>query len=376
MQEHPIPQDVTGYKFHIVGNMTLKQFAEVGAGVLVAVILYNTNLLPFIKWPLMIISVSLGGMMAFVPIEERPLDHWITTFFRRLYSPTKFYWRKEPTVPFAMTATNQVKKPAENTVEIDLTPARRQRIKDYLESVKTPDEGEAWEVEENARVSDILGKFEQVNVGEVKAKPQKIKPQLNPRIRKLSLSQAPPAHQQVIFHSEKPAVKEKPEPKTTEIAETAMIEEQSENSLPLPVSQQMRDAVQNTLDQRTTVLGERPAEILDQQQEDNNYVHPEETAAINPNLPFPQKELPPNTVMGMVLTKDNKLVDRAVVAIKNTQGKIVRSLSTNILGQFFTSAPLPNGTYAVAVKKDGLSFPEQQFTLSGVAAAPLELKAA
>src|SRR3990170_2260575 len=152
MQEHPIPQDVTGYKFHIVGNMTLKQFAEVGAGVLVAVILYNTNLLSFIKWPLMMLSVGLGGMMAFVPIEERPLDHWIMTFFRRLYNPTKFYWRKDSAVPFAL-----MPKKAENT-----------------------------------KVLAILQTFDELPVADVRSKPLKIKPSLTPRIRKLSVSQQTP----------------------------------------------------------------------------------------------------------------------------------------------------------------------------------------
>ena len=86
MQEHPIPQDITGYKFHIIGSMTLKQFGEVFLGVIIAGILFKTNLIAVIKWPLIMMSVGLGAAAAFLPIEERPLDHWIITFFRVLYN--------------------------------------------------------------------------------------------------------------------------------------------------------------------------------------------------------------------------------------------------------------------------------------------------
>ena len=38
MKQHPIPQDITGYKFHLIGAMTLKQFAEVAVGAIIAFI--------------------------------------------------------------------------------------------------------------------------------------------------------------------------------------------------------------------------------------------------------------------------------------------------------------------------------------------------
>lgn len=332
MQEHPIPQDVTGYKFHIVGNMTLKQFAEVGAGVLLAVIVYNTNLLPLFKWPLILFAVGLGGMMAFVPIEERPLDHWIVTFFRRLYSPTKFYWRKESEVPFALKPEKQQKEPAQQQFEIDLTPARQQRIKEYIASVQQPADVEPWESQEASRVADILQSFDDVMVEKVKAKPQAVKPQLHTRVRNLSASQTPPAKKRVVFRSV------------------------VQNDQPSPAVDQPTQPVEETLEQTP-------------------YAAPTTAATTNARLPFPQKELVPNALMGMVLTRDNKLVDRAVVSIKNPQGGIIRALNTNLLGQFFATDPLANGTYVLSVEKSGLTFPERTITLNGSLVSPLELRA-
>lgn len=361
MQEHPIPQDVTGYKFHIVGNMTLKQFAQVGAGVLVGVIFYNTNLLPIFKWPLVALSVGLGAMMAFVPIEERPLDHWIVTFFRRLYSPTKFYWRKESSIPFALKPEKIQVRPQEPVAEVDLTPARQKRIRDYIASVQQPSDAEPWEKEEASRVSGILETFDDVEVENVTSKPQAIKPQLTPRIRMLSARE--PA-QEVVFES----MQETTEPiAPVESVVTPSAPPSPAAEAPLPPVAPLPVPPADPAEQTVAVFEEPIPEPA--------YTPAQTPATTNESLPFPEKSTVPNMIMGMVLTPDNKLVDRAVVTIRNTQGDTVAALNTNLLGQFFATAPLPNGTYNLSVKKEGLTFIDQELVLSGNPVLPLELRA-
>lgn len=435
MQEHPIPQDVTGYKFHIVGNMTLKQFAEVGAGVVVAIILYNTNLISVVKWPLIVLAVGLGGAMAFMPIEERPLDHWIITFFRRLYSPTKFYWRKENTVPFALSPTKQGPQAPAPQVEVDLTPARRKRITEYLESVKQPPPLEEWETHENSRVSQILHAFGSVAVENVDSKPaQPGRPQLSPRVRALASAKKSPPQKQVVFQA--------PEPSAEKLAETSPpaaafepsqpsedtltqkeLEETNESTeaketdkepviflrpnepvgaittdgefSPTPQQDQVRKTAAEKMSSsemvippKTLAVAERKMPLSAPQpipqvfsevtgpsdEKPMNELPP--AAKTNADLPFSEKQLAPNTVVGMVLTKDKKLIDRAVVKIKNVNGRVIRALRTNLLGQFFATAPLPNGTYLISAEKEGFSFPEQTVALNGNIPAPLEIKAA
>ena len=99
MKEHPIPQDITNYRFHIVGSMTLKQFGEVAIGVALAFFIYQTNLINIIKWPLIFLAFGGGLAAGFVPIEERPLSHWITTFLTILYKPTQFFWKRMYNIP-------------------------------------------------------------------------------------------------------------------------------------------------------------------------------------------------------------------------------------------------------------------------------------
>ena len=103
MQEHFIPQDISNYKFHLIGELDLQQFLEILAGVVVGVIIYKLGLPGFITWPLILISVGLGLVAAFVPIADQPLSHWIKVFFNLLSAPTKFYWRKEIIIPAYFT---------------------------------------------------------------------------------------------------------------------------------------------------------------------------------------------------------------------------------------------------------------------------------
>src|SRR4030042_1225030 len=73
MEQHPIPQNISSYQFRLVGDMTLKQFFQLAGGIVVGLIFYSSPLLPIIKWPFTIGSALLGVLLAFVPLEERPL---------------------------------------------------------------------------------------------------------------------------------------------------------------------------------------------------------------------------------------------------------------------------------------------------------------
>lgn len=89
-QAHPIPQNVTNFEFHLVGDMTLKQFGYLAAGVGLAFLVFTTlsTSQPILAWPIIVISALLGVAFAFLPIQERPLDHWVVAFFKAIFQPT------------------------------------------------------------------------------------------------------------------------------------------------------------------------------------------------------------------------------------------------------------------------------------------------
>ena len=68
MNQHPIPQNVTTYQFRLIGDMTIKQFIYLSAGVGTAIFFYYTNLFSMIKWLLVIFSGLTGFAVAFLPM--------------------------------------------------------------------------------------------------------------------------------------------------------------------------------------------------------------------------------------------------------------------------------------------------------------------
>ena len=96
MEQHPVPQAITTYKFKLVGDMTLKQFLELAGGIVIAWILFSSQTNFLIKWTLGPFLAFFGFALAFVPVEDRPLDQWIINFIKAVYSPTQFLYQPQP----------------------------------------------------------------------------------------------------------------------------------------------------------------------------------------------------------------------------------------------------------------------------------------
>jgi len=94
MEQHPIPQQISSYEFKLVGDMTLKQFLKAAVGIVLAIVINSTKLIVIVKWPLMLLCGGGGLLLAFVPFEDRPLEAWIVSFLRRIYSPTIFIYKR------------------------------------------------------------------------------------------------------------------------------------------------------------------------------------------------------------------------------------------------------------------------------------------
>ncbi len=94
MENHPIPQDVTGFQFKLIGNMTVKQFAYLAVGVVLAWVFLQLPISFLIKIPLCSFFAILGIGLAFFPISGRPMDLMIGNFIKALLRPTQFVYEK------------------------------------------------------------------------------------------------------------------------------------------------------------------------------------------------------------------------------------------------------------------------------------------
>lgn len=311
MEQHPVPQHISSYQFRLVGDMTIRQFGMLASGCIAGLIFYATPLASYIKWPLIVFSITLGAALAFVPVQERPLDQWIKAFIKAIFSPTQFAWKKQPKEPeiFKTAPKKGVfrKAPA--------PPPDRKQLTEYLATLPAEPKSPLDQQEESF-VKKAVNMFQ------------------------LAKMPAP----QPISRVPKPTPKLAPEPKTAP-----------------PIK------AKPTLPPKKTrvVLPEEPGRPK----------KPKIEAKFGPELPFPAPPSQPNTLVGMVLDQEGKIIEGAIIEIRDSQDIPVRALKTNKLGQFRSVTPLDNGQYEIEIEKEGYQFDILKIKLKGEVVEPLAIRA-
>ena len=92
MKQHSVPQAIMEVEFNLFGAMNVRQFGYVaGAG---GVGYFAYLIMPgILKWPVAGICVLFGLGLAFVPIDDRPMDQWVTNFLLSLKRRTRRVWK-------------------------------------------------------------------------------------------------------------------------------------------------------------------------------------------------------------------------------------------------------------------------------------------
>lgn len=351
MREHAIPQAVTSYEFHLIGNMTLKQFLELASGFFFAFLVYSTNLPGIIKWPIVIVLVALGAMIAFVPFEGRPLDQWVFALVRAIYKPTEFYWRKSETIPDYFTYTAGTHKQYKE--ELDLTPIKQKRIQEYITTLPSTIPIDPIDAGEMSRMNSVMSLFNEVGVAQVSAQPMLAKPDVNEN----------------NTHSLQPMDQVMDSVQNREYAMTNSDTVIPQNT-PIEVEQTIEPEIVDPMQgqaEEVNVFSSSTAELEVPQQT--------QVAQTSSDLPFPQKPTQPNIVVGMVFDAFGNIVENAIVEISDQQGMPVRAVRTNAIGQFSISTPLADGQYVVTIEKDGLSFQALSLELAKSMVDPLAIRA-
>lgn len=333
MDTHPIPQNVTSFQFKLVGDMTLKQFLYLAAGLGFAYSLFVTIAAsyPFIAWPLIIISSLLGVAFAFLPIGSRPLDHWLAAYLRAVYSPTKRIWKK-------------------NNKTFKEDSLFSSRLVMYLsgqqpssEASQPPTTAIPKTAPEPLPTQEELGKT-------------------------VDLARQAQQLQMKIIQTERAL---------------SQIKDQAVKPSPIPVdySQQVNTILadlSNLVSQASTVKTQ-----IQKVQEPAGIETPalavrERIKIIVP--PKPKRTTValtsfPNVINGIVKDQTGSYLESTVAVIYDKEGLPVRALKSNKLGQFTGSTPLPNGTYTLEVEKDGFTFDVLQIELTGGIMPPLLITA-
>lgn len=340
MEQHAIPQQISSYQFRLVGDMTLKQFFQVAAGALVAILFYSTPLHPLIKWPIIIFSFSMGAALAFLPFQERPLSIWIVSFFRSIYSPTMFLWKSSvsPVSYFTEETSPALQTPAVKS-------PRQIELESYLE--KTPDQKSGFLSSLEAAEQNFLSNISKLLGGSAA----------------------------IFKRTEAP----KPLPKMPDQKPASPAAPNVEIPLVNPVS--------------IATKGFRPKIVIEERQiEEEETTTNNSTTGVSPTLQTndgmayntaqfsidaapPNPPTIPNTIVGQVMDSQGKIIEGAILEIKDIAGRPVRALRSNKVGHFMIVTSLDNGQYEISTDKEGYLFEPISFVADGKLIPPIAIKA-
>lgn len=326
---HPVPQNISSFEFRLIGDMTLKQFLYLASGMGIAYLMFVflASSVPILAWPIIVVSAISGIAFAFLPISDRPLDHWVIAFLKAIYSPAKRLWQKngrlfsaEPIFASRLNIFLSAGLPA----PIQMAPAPT--------SIQPPTAN--------------------------------YQPPIQPSPETL------PSHEELKS--------------TVELAKQAQ-------SLQVKILESQRELNQikgtTKVDEFNIVFNNLQKLVVEAQEIKKQLAtvtkEPLTPSPVKVEIVKPSKQKPtqltltifPNVINGIIVDSQGNYLDGVVVVIHNKEGLPVRALKTNKLGQFTGSTPLPNGVYTIELEKENLVFDVLQIELEGKTLPPLTIAA-
>lgn len=93
MEQHPIPRQITTFEFKLVGFMTLHQFIYLLIFIPTGFLLYKIIPIPFLNIVAAAAVSAVGVLLAFLPVNDRPLEVFLQNLYKRLTSPTQYAYQ-------------------------------------------------------------------------------------------------------------------------------------------------------------------------------------------------------------------------------------------------------------------------------------------
>ncbi len=416
MENHPIPQDVTGFQFKLVGNMTLKQFAYVAAGAILSVVVYYLPFPGLLKFFLIFIFSMTGVALAFLPIEGRPLDTMAMNFFHAVTRPNQYAYHK---LGGKLSFTDLDLQPVSQQKPVVAPLLRHQapgtqnkeaKLREYLYELEAQPKS-AIDEKEMKYMSALFGQTTGGTTPLPKGTPQST---INPRPQVQQVPQMPPPSQQFVqmpvsepVHT--PIPQQTPEPAqqmappaapivapvltspayqppplpATQPAQPIVTQAQPVIPVAIPVPQQTQQPVSMPIQQTAPVPPAPVAQVnppvVQIPQEPviapaaQAVPAPEKAPAQNTGVPT----LPgfPNLITGIIKDPRGNVLSGILVDVKNKDGDSVRAFKTNPLGQFASATQLPSGMYTLEFEdpKHQHNFDKVQLDVNGSILTPLEV---
>ncbi len=387
MENHPIPQDIIGFQFKLIGNMTIRQFAYLAAGVIIGWIIFVMPIFSLIKVPIAMLSIILGVGAAFFPVGGRPFDTMLANFLKALFNPTQYIYQKTGASMWFPSIQNVPRKTVPGDQKIE---SGDEKLRSFLNSLpqKSANVPDQKETVFFAQLSSISN-----NTTTQTAQPQQSS---NP----ITVTQQSPKTSPQSFDMKKQDVQENSEEEANapvmalkKKLDEAKIEEKFEIGTPKynAIHQKVLELEKLLEDVRSQkqLLEGRIFELQKKIEMQKQNVYSPATATIKeetervkkiPKAMGKSTGIPivpdiPNLITGVIKDPRGNPLVNILVEIRDGSDNPVRAFKTNSLGQFASATPLANGTYAIFFEdtRGQNKFDNIELNIIGEVVMPLEI---
>lgn len=392
--------------------MTIKQFGYLAGGIILGYVFYKLPLPFFFTWPLGIGSAVLGFGLAFVPVEERPMDVWIASFFKNVYSPTQYIWSREarsgsagqkkpptpititPTAPQKTTRPQLLKQLVGLFASLFVSTGAHPTIRPVTQAAPVMGSPQRQAPIASTQASQTTAPMAVLSLGHVndplawikKLFHSRPKVELSPGLsfnNALTPHQAPIVQPHPLVAPPQPvAVRATPSITPPPAAGHQVVKLQGQLSDSLAQREQLEKelvALRQQVERQAHASTESPiarrASVMPAINTTTSVRVFTPEAATRAGIP--KLTTFPNVVTGIIKDNNDNLLPGMLITVRDGNDIPLRALKTNKLGQFAASTPLPNGTYLVEIEdpKNVLIFDKVQIPLNGTVAPPIEVVA-
>lgn len=390
MENHPIPQDITGFQFKLIGDMTLKQFAYLAGGCIIAWIIFSLPITYFVKFPFASLLVLSGISLAFLSMEGRPMDTMIVNFMRATFSPTKYVYQN-PKLSLSQVSTNPKiqevnfptpiktgtasEKAPENDLdkkEFDFFHMLSQMLHPVHNQSKSVShanaddgsvsapyivtaqvQGEKKEMHHHNQSENPSEKEEESEIEKLDEETQALKEELKAAVKEEKANKGSPTYEDV--HKKALEIEQ--------VLNETLSQKQNLEKQILELKKQLDMQKGETYAPSSAPLTKTP----------NVRTITSKAQAKTAGLPTMPEF--PNIVTGIVKDPRENPLANILVEVKDSEGNPVRAFKTNPLGQFGASTPLSNGDYTIEFEdsKGMNKFDKIAFTAAGEIIPPIEI---
>ncbi len=404
MEQHPIPRNITGFQFKLIGDMTLKQFGYLAGGSIIGYALFKLLPLPsFITIILGGLSFFTGIAFAFLPFQDRPLDQWLFAFIKSVYAPTQFIYRKDNQPPDILLQTSSRPKMVPISQQKQFADSKKM-LDAYLSRFPKNSPIDSFDQNERIYISQTLALFAHTTVPKTQPPtPPQQKPippapvvpvileakkerPLPPPVHATSSNKPEEKQKQIISDTnqarqlavELEKLRREMQQKATSKASDPMLEkrflELEQKLTGLLTEREKLTAELAEFRKKESLIGKavQPQAIQETPQTSNVKIISQQQAT---NAGILSPATVPNLVMGIVNDQDHNSLSNILITIKDMRGTPLRALKTNRLGQFFASTSLSNGTYVMEVEdpQKRFAFDLVELKLTGQIFQPLAI---